>query len=501
MSGGALLVEATRFVTPRCRRLAARHGCKRSQIGADAVNSLTTSVFDLPDRLFLKADPTLIARDEQHFATIAERLEQVSADLSDRLDAERKAPGGTGRRALDRDQQIRRLTPRLRYLPRFGVDLCQGRIVSANNPEPVYVGRRGPPAAWIVDCWSTGALPWPSPSSERLTPTRWVWQAAAGIAGHHPQLGVSDRTTGQPLRTGRWATCEGSLTMRFSINIPNFGDFADAGTVARVAVAAEQAGWDALFVWDHVVHDKRKRQGQPFGDPWMLLTAAALATSNLRLGTMVTPVARRRPEQLARQVATLDSLSGGRVIFCAGLGGPVEDEFASFGDTTDPVVLAERLDEGLGLLERYWSGDRLNHHGRHYQVQDVMLLPASVQRPRPPVWIGGFWPHRRPMRRAARWDGVVPLFIGAGHGHVPPLDQVCDLVGYVSKHRKHGENKPFEIVLGGASPGDPVKARDLIAPLFDAGATWWDERQLQTSENVHRLTPVLRRIDKGPPAL
>ena len=91
--------------------------------------------------------------------------------------------------------------------------------------------------------------------------------------------------------------------MRFSINIPNFGDFADPRTVATVAAAAEHAGWDGLFVWDHVVHDKAERLGQPFGDPWMLLTAAALVTSRLKLGTMVTPVARRRPEQLARPVA------------------------------------------------------------------------------------------------------------------------------------------------------------------------------------------------------
>src|SRR5262245_25187260 len=216
--------------------------------------------------------------------------------------------------------------------------------------------------------------------------------------------------------------------MRFSINIPNFGDFADARTVATVAVAAEEAGWDALFVWDHVVHNKVQRQGQPFGDPWMLLTAAALATSRLRLGTLVTPVARRRPEQLARQVATLDSLSGGRVIFSAGLGGPSDDEFGSFGEAVDPVVRAERLDEGLELLARYCSGQPVSHDGRHYQVRDVTLLPAAVQRPRPPVWIGGFWPHRRPMRRAARWDGVVPLFASARHGQVPPVDEVRELV-------------------------------------------------------------------------
>jgi alkanesulfonate monooxygenase SsuD/methylene tetrahydromethanopterin reductase-like flavin-dependent oxidoreductase (luciferase family) len=289
--------------------------------------------------------------------------------------------------------------------------------------------------------------------------------------------------------------------MRFSINIPNFGDFADAANVAKVAVAAEQAGWDAIFVWDHVLHDKRQRVGQPFGDPWLLLTAAALATSRIRLGTLVTPVARRRPEQLARQVATLDSLSGGRVIFSAGLGGPIEDEFGSFGDTTDPVVLAQRLDEGLDLLRRYWAGERVDHEGRHYQVRDVTLLPATVQQPHPPVWIAGYWPHRPPMRRAARWDGVVPLFAAAGqHGVAPPVDQVRDMVAYVREQRADRDG-PFEVVVGGVSPGDQAGARDLIEPLRDAGATWWDERQLQTGDDLYRLDPVLRRVEQGPPAV
>lgn len=289
--------------------------------------------------------------------------------------------------------------------------------------------------------------------------------------------------------------------MHFSINIPNFGDFANPRAVAKVAVAAEEAGWDALFVWDHVVHVKRVRGGEPFGDPWILLTAAALATSRLRLGTLLTPVARRRPEQLARQVATLDSLSDGRVIFAAGLGGPIEDEFGSFGDTTDPVVLAERLDEGLDLLRRYWSGEPVNHRGRHYQVYDVTLLPTTVQRPHPPMWIGGFWPHRAPMRRAARWDGVAPLFTTAKHGVVPPVDQVRRLAAYVLRHREDRQDRPFEIVLGGRTPGDSAKARAVIEPLVEAGATWWDERQVQTSDDIHRLTPVLRRVHHGPPVL
>jgi alkanesulfonate monooxygenase SsuD/methylene tetrahydromethanopterin reductase-like flavin-dependent oxidoreductase (luciferase family) len=286
--------------------------------------------------------------------------------------------------------------------------------------------------------------------------------------------------------------------LRFSINIPNFGDFADAETVAKVASATEAAGWDALFVWDHVVHDKRYRRS--FGDPWMLLTAAALATTRIKLGPMVTPLPRRRPQQIARQVSTLDNLSGGRVIFGAGLGGPIEDEYASFGEPTDPRLLAERLDEGLHLLDRYWSGEAVTHDGRHYKVHDVMLLPTPVQRPRVPIWIGGFWPHRRPMRRAAAWDGAIPLFQSALHGHPPPVGEVRDLVAYVRAHREDDPSRPFEIVLGGASPPGAADARDLLGPLVEAGATWWDERRTM-DDDVARLEPVLRRIEAGPPAL
>jgi alkanesulfonate monooxygenase SsuD/methylene tetrahydromethanopterin reductase-like flavin-dependent oxidoreductase (luciferase family) len=286
--------------------------------------------------------------------------------------------------------------------------------------------------------------------------------------------------------------------MRFSINIPNFGDFADASTVARVASAVEDAGWDALFVWDHVVHDKRHQRS--FGDPWMLLTAAALATERIRLGPMVTPVPRRRPQQLARQVSTLDNLSGGRVIFGAGLGGPIEDEYGSFGEPTDAKLLAERLDDGLYLMDRYWSGESVTHEGRHYKVHDVTLLPRPLQRPRVPVWIGGFWPHRAPMRRAARWEGAVPLFLSAGHGQPPPVGEVRDLVAYVRRHRDGDPDGQFEVALGGASPVDTSAARDLLGPLIEAGATWWDERR-PIDDEVDRLEPVLRRIEAGPPIL
>jgi alkanesulfonate monooxygenase SsuD/methylene tetrahydromethanopterin reductase-like flavin-dependent oxidoreductase (luciferase family) len=286
--------------------------------------------------------------------------------------------------------------------------------------------------------------------------------------------------------------------MRFSVNIPNFGDFADAHTVARVARAAEDAGWDGLFFWDHVVHNKQQRRGQPFGDPWMLMTAAALATSRIKLGPLVTPVARRRPEQLARQVATLDSLSGGRVIFGAGLGGPIDDEFGSFGDDTDPRVLAERLDEGLDLMAAYWSGRRVNHDGPHYHADDVELLPATVQRPRPPVWIAGYWPRKAPMRRAARWDGAVPLFANANHGQAPAPEDVRALTTFLTAQRTD-PTTPYDVIVGGISPAKDATA--LIEPLADAGATWWDERHLITGQDFYRLDPILHRIEQGPPKL
>ena len=223
-------------------------------------------------------------------------------------------------------------------------------------------------------------------TSPRLT----VWRRRAGWRSRSPAAGRRwsgagsrrfrpDRSRPSPDRLGSMQECAFRSTFRTSGTSPM------PGTVATVATAAEQAGWDGLFVWDHVVHSRHRR---PFGDPWMLLTAAALATSRIRLGTLVTPVARRRPQQLARQVATLDSLSGGRVIFGAGLGGPIEDEYGSFGEPTDPVVLAERLDEGLDLLQRYWSGEPVNHHGRHYRVRgrdlaarhDATSPPAGLDR-------------------------------------------------------------------------------------------------------------------------
>ena len=216
--------------------------------------------------------------------------------------------------------------------------------------------------------------------------------------------------------------------MRYSVDVPNFGEFADPEVVAKVARRAEEAGWDALLVWDHVVEQKDLRR--EIADPWILLTAAALATRRIRLGTAITPVARRRPAKLAREVTTLDRLTGGRMVLGVGLGAPVDDEYGSFGDTTDTKLLAERLDEGLQALDLLWSGEPVTYRGNQITIDEVVFLPTPVQRPRVPIWVGGVWPNKAPMRRAARWDGAIPAMAGTIETARPPeVREVRELVG------------------------------------------------------------------------
>src|SRR2546426_9429368 len=185
--------------------------------------------------------------------------------------------------------------------------------------------------------------------------------------------------------------------MRWGICLANIGSFSDPRVALELAVAAEANGWDGVFIWDHLAFV----WGAPAADPWTVLASIATSTERVRLGTAVTPVARRRPHVLAHQVATLDNLSGGRVTFGAGLGGSTS-EFGKFGEPTDAKVRAAMLDEGLELLRRLWSGEEGTHRGEHYTVEGVTLAPTPVQE-RLPIWIGGDPPPS--LRRARRRDG------------------------------------------------------------------------------------------------
>jgi len=289
--------------------------------------------------------------------------------------------------------------------------------------------------------------------------------------------------------------------VRYSVNVANFGEFAAPEGFAKVARRAEEAGWDGLLVWDHVVEEKQLRR--QIADPWILLAAAALATRRIKLGTAITPVARRRPAKLAREVTTLDRLTGGRMILGVGLGAPVDDEYGSFGDTTDIKVLAERLDESLLALDLLWSGEPVTYRGNQITINDVVFQPTPVQRPRVPIWVGGVWPNKAPMRRAARWDGAIPVVrAGIETAHPPDVSEVRDLVAFLRGCRAENglAERPFDIVVGGMSPAEPAAGRDLVGPLADLGITWWDER-MPWGDALERAEPILRRIDQGPPRI
>jgi alkanesulfonate monooxygenase SsuD/methylene tetrahydromethanopterin reductase-like flavin-dependent oxidoreductase (luciferase family) len=256
--------------------------------------------------------------------------------------------------------------------------------------------------------------------------------------------------------------------VRYSLSVPNFGPFADPRTTAELAREAEDAGWDGFFLWDHLLAP----DGSAVGDPWTMLAAAAVATRRIRLGTMVTPLARRRPWQVARQVVTLDHLSEGRAVLGVGLGFPPDREFARFGEPSGGRERAELLDEGLEVLAALMTGEPVTHAGAHFSLHDVTFVQRPVQRPRVPIWVAGMWPNRRPFRRAARFDGIVP--IGADeHGDeiLITVEMMREAVAYTREHRTAAG--PFEHVFTGWLPEDGAEAASVADELKSFGVTWW----------------------------
>lgn len=279
--------------------------------------------------------------------------------------------------------------------------------------------------------------------------------------------------------------------MRFGLSFYNLAAWADPRNVVRLAEVAEQAGWDGLFPADHLgfVWDG------PAADPWVLLSAAAMVTKHMRLGTVVTPLPRRRPHVVAHTVATLDVLTRGRMILGVGLGGRESGtrELVAFGEPGDMAHRAELLDEALEVITALWSGQRVEHLGRHYRVDGVTLAPRPVQRPRVPIWVGG--DSRPALRRAARFDGWVP------EGTISTPEALAEKVAVIREHR--AGDSPFDVVIRGCSePGD----RPALHAYEEVGATWWIE---EVSAAVERkdvkwslrgsLAEMLDRVAAGPP--
>jgi alkanesulfonate monooxygenase SsuD/methylene tetrahydromethanopterin reductase-like flavin-dependent oxidoreductase (luciferase family) len=217
--------------------------------------------------------------------------------------------------------------------------------------------------------------------------------------------------------------------MRFGISLSTIAAYSDPRLLADLAREAEDAGWDGCFVWDHI------QVGWPnaVADPWVALTAIVLATRRIRIGTLVTPLYRRYPWELARETVTLDHLSQGRMILGVGLGSDLFGEISAFAGPLDDRMRAQMMDEGLAVVTGLWSGEAFSFAGAHFRVNDTCFTPAPVQQPRIPIWVAGTWPRRPPFRRAARYDGVIPV-TGDIRSSLSP-DQLGQLIAYVSQHR------------------------------------------------------------------
>lgn len=290
--------------------------------------------------------------------------------------------------------------------------------------------------------------------------------------------------------------------MRYGFVIPG-GDVRAFPALAR---EAEAAGWEAVFLPDCISIDAALDPSAGIGfDPWVALTAIAAATARIRLGTMITPLSRRRPWKVARETATLDILSGGRLILPIGLGALDDQGFAGVGEPTDRATRAQLLDESLAILAGLWSGEPFSYSGRHYHLDTMTFLPTPIQRPRIPIWVVGAWPREKSMARALRWDGLLPNTLGDDGSHQPttPAD-LAAMRAYIAEHRT--ASTPFDIVMEGETPGDdPARAAAIVRPLAAAGATWWLESfwtPRPTREGyADPLDLVRARIAAGPPRI
>ena len=274
--------------------------------------------------------------------------------------------------------------------------------------------------------------------------------------------------------------------MKFGFVLPK----GDARTAADFAQQAEGSGWDGFFVWEPV-----------WGiDAWINLTAAAMVTRKIRLGTMLSPLSRMRPWKIASETATLDNLSNGRVILSVGLGA-TNTGFDDFGEISDRKTRAELLDESLQILTELWSGKPFNHDGKHYQVnisEDTFQPPPPpVQKPRIPIWVVGSWPSKKSMHRAIRYDGLLPAIIKeSGQVTMDPIrpSQLVEIKSFINENRE--SDIPMDIIVEGqTSEKEPAESMEIVNSYREAGATWWIEALWDEPD----LEKVFSRIKMGPP--
>lgn len=275
--------------------------------------------------------------------------------------------------------------------------------------------------------------------------------------------------------------------------------FADTREFTELAGLGERHGWDGIFTWETL-----------FGvDAWVTLGAAAMVTERIRLGTLLTPVARVRPWDLASKVGTVDRLSNGRAIVSAGLGA-LHGGWTAFEADEGRRIRAEKLDECLAIYDGLMRGQPYSFEGKHYSAKptDFNLPPPPVQQPRPPVWVVGahmVGRERQPsLERAARWDGLLPVVADpsrpTGMGRYD-LDQFAAAVTEVRARREQA-GMPwdgYDVVVEGDSSREFVQLEGTPRDWEQAGATWWVESWWSIKPGPEGLAEVRRRVAAGPP--
>jgi len=283
----------------------------------------------------------------------------------------------------------------------------------------------------------------------------------------------------------------GRMPLSYGIFLPPFAELAAPKRLVALSELAERAGWDGFFLWDHM----QVVPQMAVADSFVMAAAIAQATEQIRIGVLVTPLARRRPWVFARQTVSLDLLSEGRLVVGVGLGNERWGEFSSFsGEVLDPVDRALALDESLEVLSRFWSGSPVDFEGRRIAVHSAAFLPKPVQRPLP-VWVACRWPNRRPLARAARYQGCFPEF-DPGGSEISGLADPEHMAAVRTELIGRGASPEIDIICRGVSELTPISERSSrFSALEEAGMTWWLE-SLGAGEPAAKAERV---VAKGPP--
>jgi alkanesulfonate monooxygenase SsuD/methylene tetrahydromethanopterin reductase-like flavin-dependent oxidoreductase (luciferase family) len=268
--------------------------------------------------------------------------------------------------------------------------------------------------------------------------------------------------------------------VNFGLDVATTGEWGDIRRLVALAVEAEAAGWDGFFPWDVFLTD----DDSPVADPWVTLAAIASSTTRIRLGAMVTPLVRRNPWEVARTVASLDQLSGGRMVLGVGLGSGIR-EFERLSLPVDLRQRAEYVDEALDIIDRLWAGQTVTARGGHYTLDGVAISPLPVQRPRVPIWTAAGWPRRRPLRRAMRWDGVYLMTNNQLTDERLTPAEVAGVAALIRSERT--AQTPFDIAANVFTPDEPDGGLAITRAMAGAGATWTLELTPATFEHHEQL--------------